>query len=157
VECAVYVDHEVDIKIRIAMVVRLSLVLVVLSLHAAASTGSYLKRPAAWFASPEGRTTTACILSWQSDQGSWPKNQDTTQTTFNGDRAKIRGTFDNSATTDELWFLARAFRATEEKRCLTALKKGALSEIGAERRNGYTWYGNWGLAVAKDHARWPHR
>lgn len=31
-----------------------------------------------------------------------------------------------------------------------------LEEIGSERRGGYSWYGNWGVNVAKDYAKWPH-
>jgi PelA/Pel-15E family pectate lyase len=34
------------------------------------------------------------------------------------------------------------------------VKKYRLSEIDAERRNGYAWYGYWGEKVAKDYVRW---
>jgi pectate lyase len=37
------------------------------------------------------------------------------------------------------------------------VKKRSLAEIEAERRSGYAWYGNWGEAVRKDHARWRSR
>jgi PelA/Pel-15E family pectate lyase len=37
------------------------------------------------------------------------------------------------------------------------IKKDSVDQIGAERRNGYAWYGNWGESVAKDFAKWPHR
>jgi pectate lyase len=37
------------------------------------------------------------------------------------------------------------------------VKKHHLSEIEAERRNGYAWYGTWGESVAKTYAKWPHR
>jgi pectate lyase len=37
------------------------------------------------------------------------------------------------------------------------IKKDSIDQIGAERRNGYAWYGNWGESVARDFARWPHR
>lgn len=30
-----------------------------------------------------------------------------------------------------------------------------ISEIEAERRNGYAWYGNWGDKVASAYAKWP--
>ena len=29
-----------------------------------------------------------------------------------------------------------------------------ISEIEAERRNGYAWYGNWGEKVASTYAKW---
>jgi pectate lyase len=32
--------------------------------------------------------------------------------------------------------------------------KYALAEIERERRTGYAWYGDWGLAVAREFARW---
>ena len=35
--------------------------------------------------------------------------------------------------------------------------KYSLAEIEAERRNGYSWYGNWGENVLKTHAKWRHR
>lgn len=31
------------------------------------------------------------------------------------------------------------------------------NEVDAERRNGYAWLGNWGEAVRKAYAKWPHR
>lgn len=35
--------------------------------------------------------------------------------------------------------------------------KYALKDIGSERRNGYAWYGNWGVSLANEHAKWPYR
>ena len=32
-----------------------------------------------------------------------------------------------------------------------------ISEIGSERRGGYTWYGGWGANVLHAYAKWPHR
>src|SRR5688572_4947142 len=66
-----------------------------------------------WFRSDEARRIAANILSWQSPRGDWPKNSNTT-VPFTGDRAKLTGTFDNGATTDELRFLARMAGATKE-------------------------------------------
>lgn len=36
------------------------------------------------------------------------------------------------------------------------VKKYDLGEIEAERRNGYAWYGNWGMAVAERYAAWKN-
>ncbi len=36
--------------------------------------------------------------------GGWPKNEDTTEKPFEGDRTKLKATYDNGATTDELRF-----------------------------------------------------
>ena len=122
--------------IHTPMIARIALILVPLCLHSAASTAGFLKKPDEWFSSAEGRRTSACILSWQSGHGSWPKNQETTRSEFNGDRSQIKGTFDNGATTDELRFLARSFRVTEDKRCLAALQKGIDHILEAQYPNG---------------------
>jgi pectinesterase len=37
------------------------------------------------------------------------------------------------------------------------VKKYAMSEIEAERRNGYAWYGPWGTGVASDYAKWKEK
>jgi len=37
------------------------------------------------------------------------------------------------------------------------IKKYDLSDIEAERRNGYAWYGPWGTQVATEYARWKQR
>jgi pectate lyase len=34
------------------------------------------------------------------------------------------------------------------------VKKYDIAEIEPERRNGYSWYGDWGAEVARDHAAW---
>ena len=84
-------------------------------LGAATPAENLAKKPDAWFRSDEGKTALENILSWQTDHGDWPKNTDTTQK-FSGSRAKLAGTFDNSATTGELRVLARAFRLTADAR-----------------------------------------
>jgi PelA/Pel-15E family pectate lyase len=80
--------------------------------------------PDEWYRSPEGRRITTNILSWQAAQGDWPKNGDTTTQPFVGDPAMRKGTFDNGATTGELRFLARAYRATQGAPLLAALQNG---------------------------------
>src|SRR5690348_6002357 len=72
----------------------------------------YASKSDEWFRSEEGRRITANVLSQQADSGSWPKNFDTSQEPYRGDRSKIEGTFDNGATFGELRFVARAYRAT---------------------------------------------
>lgn len=65
-----------------------------------------------WFRSVEGIRIAKNVLSHQSLGGDWPKNSDTATEPFDGDRTKLKGTFDNGATVNEVRFLARAFRAT---------------------------------------------
>jgi pectate lyase len=118
------------------MIQRLFILLFSSCLTAVASPGDFLARPDAWFGSAEGREITAHILSWQSDPGSWPKNQDTTRAAFTGERSKLSGTFDNRATTDELRFLARACRATGDGKCRTALLTGIDHILAAQYPTG---------------------
>ena len=89
-----------------------------------------------WFASEDGRKTTVCVLSWQSVHGSWPKNGDSTRKPYDGDKAKLKGTFDNKATTDELRYLARAFDATKDPVCGKAFLSGFDHILKAQYPNG---------------------
>jgi pectate lyase len=97
----------------------------------------YLKNPAQWFAGDEARRIAENILSYQSDRGGWPKNINTTAKPFSGDRRKdLQPTFDNSATTDELRFLARSYGATRTERCRRAFEKGFDYILKAQYPNG---------------------
>ena len=102
----------------------------------AASAKDYLGKPDAWFRSDEGRRITANILSWQSKHGSWPKNTDTASKPFTGNRGSIQGTFDNGATTDELRYLARAYRVTKSKEFGKAFQKGLVHILKAQYPTG---------------------
>ena len=93
-------------------------------------------KPDAWYQTEQGRQVTANILSWQSPVGAWPKNTDTTTKPFAGDPRTIQGTFDNGATTNELRFLARAYRATGSQPCRQAFLKGLAHVIGAQYPTG---------------------
>jgi len=95
----------------------------------------FSKKTDDWYRSPEGIRIADNILSWQSDEGSWPKNGDTTATAYTGDKAKLSGTFDNSATVGELRFLARAFRATKDARYEQAFLKGFGHILKAQPEN----------------------
>lgn len=96
----------------------------------------YLQKPDAWFATDEAKRITENILSFQADAGGWPKNIDTTAEPYRGDRSKLQPTFDNGATTDELRFLARAYKATKDQRCRTAVEKGIDYILKSQYSNG---------------------
>ena len=115
---------------------RIALLLVSTCLAAIAGPRDFLKNPDAWFGSAEGREVTKRILTWQSDRGSWPKNKDTTQAAYVGDRSRIKGTFDNGATTDELRFLARAHRVTGSDECRKAVLAAFDHILEARYSNG---------------------
>jgi pectate lyase len=94
------------------------------------------KRPADWFRSTAGKQVVTNVLSWQSEQGSWPKNQDNGAKPRKGDRSKLQGTFDNGATTGELRLLARAFAATGDPACRQAFLLGLDHLLEAQYPNG---------------------
>src|SRR5687768_13701570 len=102
----------------------------------AAGPRGYLKKPDGWFAGDEARRVAANVISHQADLGGWPKNTDTSASLFSGDRAKLKGTFDNGATTDELRFLARMFNATKEDRYQKAFAKGLGHVLDAQYPTG---------------------
>lgn len=119
-----------------ASVRRSAVAAVALTLIAANGPHKYLDKPADWYRSDEAARVAANILSYQSAEGSWPKNIDTTAAPYTGDPAKLRGTFDNDATTDELRFLARVHQATGEPRYRQAFLKGLDHILKAQYPTG---------------------
>jgi hypothetical protein len=103
---------------------------------AASGPQKYLRKPDDWFAGAEARRIAANILSYQSDQGGWPKNVDTTAAPFTGARGSLKPTFDNDATTDELRFLARVYNATKDGRYRQAFDKGLDYILKAQYPSG---------------------
>jgi PelA/Pel-15E family pectate lyase len=106
-------------------------------LHAAGAS-DHLTKSDDWFRSAEATKITTNILSWQADAGGWPKNTDTTKP-FTGDRAKLQGTFDNGATTDELRFLARLIGTSSPsmvRSSSNAFTRGLAHILAAQYTNG---------------------
>ena len=103
--------------------------------HAASAAAGHLRKLDDWFRSAEAKEVVANILSWQSAEGSWPKNVNTTLP-YTGEREKLNGTFDNGATTDELRFLARAIEATKDPKCVSAFERGLESILKAQYPTG---------------------
>jgi pectate lyase len=103
---------------------------------AASGPRKYLDKPGAWFNTDEAKRLAANVLSYQSDLGGWPKNVDTTAAPYRGDRQALRPTFDNDATTDELRFLARTYRATRDDRYRDAVLKGVDYVLKAQYPSG---------------------
>ncbi len=95
----------------------------------------YVRESDDWFRSEKARSIATNILSWQSPEGSWPKNTNTT-VPFTGDREKLNGTFDNGATTDELRFLARFVTTTKNANCTAAFERGFAHILKAQYANG---------------------
>jgi PelA/Pel-15E family pectate lyase len=96
----------------------------------------YANQSEEWLRSQEGRHIAENVITWQSPSGSWPKNRDTASEPFAGERGDLRGTFDNGATTSELRFMARAFRATNQQRYEGAFLKGFDHIVEAQYPTG---------------------
>ena len=103
---------------------------------AADPAGAFAGKPAEWFRSAEGQRVTTNILSWQAATGSWPKNGNTTSKPNTKPATQLKGTFDNSATTGELRYLAAAFNATQDPRCEAAALKGIDHILQAQYPTG---------------------
>jgi PelA/Pel-15E family pectate lyase len=106
------------------------------ALAADAPWKTYANKPDEWYRGREGRAVAANVLSYQSDQGSWPKNLDTTAQAFTGDRRSLQGTFDNGATFGELRFLARIYAVTQDAGYRDAFLKGLDHVLRAQYPTG---------------------
>jgi PelA/Pel-15E family pectate lyase len=119
------------------LIVALSMIAFVSNAHAVyTSARQLLDKPAEWYRTPEAATIASNVLSFQSSLGGFPKNVDTAGEAYKGDPAEIHPTFDNSATTDELRFLARMFVATNEQRYRDAFDKGLDYVLKAQYPSG---------------------
>jgi len=96
---------------------------------------SLLKKTDDWFESDAGRQALENILSWQTQYGDWPKNQDTVSRKWTGED-RPAGTFDNGATSGELRVLARAFRITGNETYKRAFLLGFDHILAAQYANG---------------------
>ena len=96
----------------------------------------YAKQSLEWFESEDGRHIADNVLTWQTLHGGWPKVRDTASKPYDGKSEDLHATFDNGATIDELRFLARAFRATNESRYQQAFLKGVSHILKAQYPNG---------------------
>ncbi|HEY7330864.1 MAG TPA: pectate lyase [Gemmataceae bacterium] len=114
----------------------LSFVLACPALAAKAGPNRYLRKPDAWFATDEAKRIAENILSFQADDGGWPKNIDTTAEPYPGDRTQLKPTFDNGATTDEVRFLARYYKNSKDPRSRAAVEKGIHYILKAQYPNG---------------------
>lgn len=110
----------------------LSLLAPLPALAAGGGAAPYLKKPDAWFSTAEAKRIATDILSYQSELGGWPKNTDTVDDVYKGDRKDLRPTFDNGATTDELRFLARCYNATKEESYQKTFSRGLAYILKAQ-------------------------
>jgi len=114
--------------------------------------GMPLRRPAAWYGSPEALRVASNILSFQTPAGGWGKNVDRSGpprrpgepwVPFEAGQRKASwsyvGTFDNGATTSELRFLARVqaqLPGAQGESYRAAFAKGLRYILNAQYPNG---------------------
>ena len=98
--------------------------------------GTYARKPVAWFGTQEAALVARNILSYQSLQGSWPKNIDTTAHPYEGEAADLKGTFDNGATVGELEFLAKMLSTGNGTPYKAAFTKGLDHIVAAQYPTG---------------------
>lgn len=91
------------------------------------------------------------ILTWQAEEGGWPKNVDTRKTAYADDIKKLHATFDNGATVGEMRFLAKAFSGTGDARYRQAFLKGFDYILKAQYPSG-GWPQSW--PTKKDYTRY---
>ncbi len=87
-----------------------------------------------WYRSAERDEVVEHVLGWQTEEGAWPKNVDTTSGPPT--EIKLEGTFDNHATTFELRFLARCQREKPEETVAKAFNKGLDHIFAAQYESG---------------------
>ncbi|HRK31813.1 MAG TPA: pectate lyase [Tepidisphaeraceae bacterium] len=104
--------------------------------------------PDGWFASAEGKSTIANIISWQNANGGWWKSYDTltprpadaksesTNPAAPKDSWSATSTFDNQATYTELTLLARAVTLTNDDAAKDAFQKGLQFVFDAQYDHG---------------------
>lgn len=96
----------------------------------------FLNRPADWFRSAEAANIASNIVTFQTDRGDFPKNTDTASAPYTGDRAALKGIFDNGSTIPELRFLAKTFNAARDPKVEAAFLKGLDHILAAQYENG---------------------
>ncbi len=103
--------------------------------YVVAGPANYLKKPADWYKSNEAQRIAVAVLSHQSATGGWPGEADTTKP-YQGDRDKLRPTFDDRATTDEMRFLALMSEHNDEQTYREAFLRGLDHILQAQYANG---------------------
>jgi len=101
-----------------------------------------------WFTTAEARCIADSVMKYQFPSGGWAKNTDWHLSTPGATEAKqlvwnqihsdngVGSTIDNGATTSELLFLAKIYKATKKKAYREALLKGIDYLLAAQYDNG---------------------
>jgi hypothetical protein len=104
-------------------------------LSGAVRWNSVLRQPAEWYAGEEARAVAAHMLAYQSPEGGWPTDTDTTQP-LPADYRPRPPTIDDDATTRPLQHLARVVTATGDAGLKEAFLRGFDYLLAAQYPNG---------------------
>jgi PelA/Pel-15E family pectate lyase len=99
------------------------------------------RQPVEWYATAEGGRVADIVLSFQTPSGGWSKRTDmATRPRRPGEAFGVESgyipTFDNGATTTQLQVMARAYKATHDKKYREAFLKGVRLILAAQFPNG---------------------
>lgn len=100
---------------------------------------NFASRPDTFFASPEGQSIAANVLTWQTPRGAWSKNYDPTHPHVEGapfGEWETVDTIDNGATYSELRILAKANAAKATPAYTAAFLNGFDHLLAAQYDNG---------------------
>jgi PelA/Pel-15E family pectate lyase len=93
-------------------------------------------QPEEWYQTDEARQVADNVLTWQNEDGGWPKNYTPSQPRPEGPRRGQLSTFDNGATYSELRLLARAHRAQQKPEYRQAFERALEYILEAQFDNG---------------------
>lgn len=103
--------------------------------------GFDVNQPKEWFGSAEGKRIMDIIVSFQTPSGGWSKRTDMAKEKRKpgqafGTEAEYVPTFDNGATSTQLFLLAKAYSVTSNKEYLASFNRGLRYVISAQFPNG---------------------
>ena len=103
-----------------------------------------LRQPADWYGSDDAKRIAENVLSYQNNNGGWPKNIEMARELSDGEMRELEKaktedtgtTIDNDATYTQMRYLAKIYEATGEERFKTGFMKGLDYLLQAQYNNG---------------------
>lgn len=143
---------------KFALIILLSMVYCPLSIVSASSVDSYAwadicagrVTPASWYASQEAQNIADIVIAVQKNNGGWMKNDQLHKLTNAEYQALVNAKsehscLDNFATTQEMRYLARVWKATDQDRFQTSFLRGLNMILAAQKGCG-GWSQYWPLS-----------
>ena len=109
-----------------------------------------VSQPDEWYATNEAKEVAENVLLYQRNIGGWPKNiemhhklTDKQKAEIVGQKEKTDAIFDNGATTTEMRFLGKMYKAMKDPRYKDAVNKAIDFIIAAQYDSNYKGEGGW--------------